>query len=468
MSGRSAEPAAPSAGTLLASADEELSLGQRRRFILLLALAGVVTVGLLILLEALLHDGEGRHQRTSFSTRADGYRGILEVLKRLGFAVERQRRSYAQLPPPEESVLVIIDPLDAGILSYHEGTRLDAAQRRALGEWVAQGGRVIAGPAGRSAVHLFGLEVDTSPDFAGSGENVIQGLGGGMPAASWAPLSGRVRGEGELRAVQGSWREPAVGKESLVAAHVRREGGTPGLLPRLEKAGGGPLEITVFEEGLPAPFEAVCFLESRPVAAAAREGDGRIWLLSSSFPFTNLAVAESGTAQLLASLADVATENGRRTLVFDEYCHGLAVRRGLFGWVLETSLFYPVAAALLLFAALAWRGAARLGAPRAERTLPRRAKEEFVISLADILRRARRYRAAAAWIIDAHAQRLAGGGRAADGAALAAAARRLEGRRRAVGEKELAEIAGAADEAYRRASGGSRAAAGRSQRGATA
>ncbi len=116
-------------------------------------------------------------------------------------------------------------------------------------------------------------------------------------------------------------------------------------------------------------------------------------------------------------------------------------RRGLGRWVAGTTLRYPVLAVLLLALVLAWRGAVPARPPAAARTVPRRAKEEFVLSLADIKLRAGRHRAAARALIEAHRARLeAGAADEEDSAALTRLAARVE-RAEPFGEAELRTVA---------------------------
>src|SRR5690606_19032777 len=96
---------------------------------------------------------------------------------------------------------------------------------------------------------------------------------------------------------------------------------------------------------------------------------------------------------------------------------------------------------LLLTLALAWRGAIPSRPPAEPRTVPRRAKEEFVRSLADIKLRAGRHRAAARALIEAHRARLeASAADAEDSATLARLAARVE-RADAFGDAELRTVA---------------------------
>jgi len=398
-------------GELTASAAEETARGLRRRLILSLAAAFAVLLALAALARGCVEgDRPAIEARTSLSARANGYRGIFEVLKKLGFRSERHRRSYAMLPPAGESVLVIIDPLPDDVLERFQDTRMDAAQARELRGWISRGGRVVAAPPGRRAASAFGLSIEP-----GRGETAIERLfgeatifdqlvEGGAPARDWRPVLGSVQGTGSLSGFSDAWPAPVPPRERLASAFLRRAAARE-IFPGVEREGQGPVELEAFTGDLPAGLEPAATLGRETILATAGRGDGRVWLFSSAYPFTNLALAEGGTGPLLCALIAEAAEGGRRAVYFDEYSHGLWGRRGILGWVFGTTLFYPVAGAVLLAAALLWRGAVRPGAAARPRALPRRAKEEFVVSLGDILLRAGRHRAAARSLVEAFRQR---------------------------------------------------------------
>ncbi len=393
-----------SEAAITADAGGEAERGARRRLVLSLCVSFVVLVVLSALAKAWVEgDRTEMEARTSLSARADAFRGGLEVLRKLGIHCERQLRSYARLPPAEESVLVILDPLPNVVLEMVKDTRVDTAQVRELTNWISQGGRVVAAPPGRTFAGAFSLElkVDEQPGRRLEGgesmfDCIFESAG---PPLAWTPASGEVHGAGALVGFSDLWQPPAPSRARLVGSFLRRPGGKE-IFPGLATAGEEAVEIQTFAGDLPEELEAAASLAAHPIVATARKGDGSVWLFSSAYPFTNLGLAEGGTAHLVAAVMDRATGGGERTVYFDEYCHGLWRRRGLLGWIIGTTLSYPVVGALLLAGLLLWRGGIRPGAAAEPRVLPRRAKEEFVVSLADILLRADRHRAAARSLVD--------------------------------------------------------------------
>ncbi|MEM7235680.1 MAG: hypothetical protein AAF517_26145, partial [Planctomycetota bacterium] len=142
-----------------------------------------------------------------------------------------------------------------------------------------------------------------------------------------------------------------------------------------------------------------------PLAFVEERGRGQILTLSSSFLFTNLALGRLDTGESLAALLTSATEAGRRNLVFDEFSHGDLDERGIFGWITGTSLRYPCAAGVVFLFLLAWRGGIRNGSLEQQLRSERRAKEEHVVSVADLLLRAKRFALAARWLVGAYKKR---------------------------------------------------------------
>ncbi|MCZ6603069.1 MAG: hypothetical protein O6952_08685, partial [Planctomycetota bacterium] len=136
-----------------------------------------------------------------------------------------------------------------------------------------------------------------------------------------------------------------------------------------------------------------------PIAVYRKLGAGKVIAISTSYLWTNAAIGRSDAALPLVALLDWASDGGARTILFDEYAHGLGIRRGAFRWIWETDLFYVIATAMLAVGIAAWRGLVRRGPPLEPRVIPRRAKEEFVVSMADIYARARRPRLAAGQLL---------------------------------------------------------------------
>ena len=407
-------------GEVISSEEATAARKAQRRLVGTLAAASIVVLAISFLLNAWLEkDREGMDVRSSLSVKGDGYRASRDVLEKLGFRAIRHRKSYGQLPPPDRSVLMIVDPLPDAVLEGVEQTVVDASQIRELETWIKRGGRLIAAPSGRMAIQAFGFSARSMESeqrrtpLAGAllGTDLVHRLlekrwpefERGQP---WGP----VKGEGELENFAGTWRPLPEGMEQLVSPFLTRRGARPltdiqAVVAMLEEEGTGPLEMDLFAGDVREEWLPVARVGGKVVVAATSLGEGKVYLFSSAYPFTNAAFAAGGTAPLVLAVLNEATDRGERVVAFDEYSHGLWARKGFLGWVFSTTLFYPVVTILIGAFVLLWQGAVRPGPAREERSIPRRAKEEFVVSLADILLRARRFKAARDSLIDAFESR---------------------------------------------------------------
>jgi len=408
---------------------------------------------------------EKAHGRSTFNSRADGFRGVFAVLRDLGVTMRRHTSSYARLPDPKDSVLVVLDPIPSWILERRfPGVRIDEAQEREVREWVEHGGRAILAPPGRVAVRIFGRDVhiESDRDFAGGiwwnffGER------------KWAVATGAVRGRLDLEGFRDTWATPPYrgaalaafvkdpGLESVVW-RARRVDGTSNIDLRREAARAtsesSEVQVRVFAGS--GDGDVVLTLEGQPLVIADDIGDGRVWTFSTSYPFANLALARCRTAHAIADLIEAASDEGRRTVYFDEYCHGRRTSRGLFGWILSTRLAFPVAGILVVVVLLLWRGAVRFGEPDALGKMARRSKEEYVAHLADIALRADKYGLASKWIVDWYRIRLLkagerGVGEAAVDHGVPALERLRQSAKSIRDEGELRAVAKRAAKVYRR------------------
>src|SRR5262249_48440126 len=144
--------------------------------------------------------------------------------------------------------------------------------------------------------------------------------------------------------------------------------------------------------------------------------EGLAWLVSSAWPFTNLALARHGTGTFVARLLEIAGEGDARVLEFDEVAHGLWERRGWLFWLKKDVLLVPALGLSLVALLFLWRGSQRFGPPPPDPLPPRRAKEEFVLGLADVAQRAGRHRAAARSLVALYRSRLSAQGLEGDSA----------------------------------------------------
>ncbi|MBI2568877.1 MAG: DUF4350 domain-containing protein [Candidatus Schekmanbacteria bacterium] len=122
MSGERANGGAVTTGEVTSTPFEEIARATRRRIAWRLALALLCAALLGALIDGLVGGGAGgAGRRSSYSPEADGYRGIAEVLARLGLTVRRHRVSYGALPDPAATLLLVLDPLSEEELALLHG-----------------------------------------------------------------------------------------------------------------------------------------------------------------------------------------------------------------------------------------------------------------------------------------------------------------------------------------------------------
>lgn len=348
--------------------------------------------------------------RTSYSYKADGYRGSLEFARALGHGVQAKRTSYGQAPATDAGVLVMIDPLPLGELERTHQQGIDRSQKQALERWLEDGGRILATVPARTilTVSAFGasLELDDEDAPDSGGETVLEDvLNGGLPESEWIETQGELAWEAPPGGVSERWTFPGGSGARLAAPFLASE---PGAFRFPNQDGAAPPpKLQVFREPVPDGCEILARLDGKPFVLRRQQGSGQAWLVASAWPFSNLALARHGTAGFVARLFAEVSADEARVLYFDEYGHGLWERGGWLFWLRKDVLLYPALGLGVLALLFLWRGSQRFGAPAADPEPARRAKEEFVLGLADVAQRAGRHRAAARSLLSTYQARLA-------------------------------------------------------------
>lgn len=367
-----------------------VSLGAAFGIVVLLALVG----------EALTPGAaEGERDRNSWSYEARGFRAFYEVLERLGYRVDRFRRTYRALPPADDSVLVAIDPGSLAAVFQAQSIAEKKSPGKLVRDWVETGGRVVITLPGQWSFNYGGLEIrleggdrlsGDESDFADAEvrftlRSLLEDLPDVAPRALPAPLETRPPLERVASALPGL----TPGQARALAAYMSAEESD---------------SIDVFES-VPEDAEALISAAGEALALEYTVGEGRIVFLSTAFPFSNGALKWTPSAEALTALLYHVSDRGRRLVSFDEFTHGFYRKSGLLRWARETALFYPLATVLLGLLLSAWYGAVRFGPVRSERETSRRAKEEFVLSLGDMYRRGRHYDRTLALVAEAYQTR---------------------------------------------------------------
>jgi len=366
----------------------------RRRGVRLLkrALPVILGVWLLLLLLAPLFASRERVRGggTSVGGAPTGFRALYELAGALRYDARRWDASYGALPAPARHALVLIDPAPYFGDEEHEAQM--GAQVGRLQAWVEAGGTLLFAPQGAVLVRAFGIDVvpegeggDVPPFgyFLGSLEEDVLDP---WPASHWKPATGGIRGDGPLADFSGAWTPLPPEAFREVRAYA---GGTP-----------DAVEVRLFTRNALRDWQPLLDLDGRPFAIWRERGRGRVIALASALPLTNLALRHGRTGPAAAELFAFASDDGRRTLLFDEFAHGARAGGGALRWVDETALGRVFWTALILLAGFAWWGAVRFGRPREERELPRRAKEEYVVHVADLYARSGRRALAARTLVE--------------------------------------------------------------------
>lgn len=425
-------------GELIASPEAEAARRAQRGLALRLAVAALLAVALGLLVDAATAPPDAAVARRSWaSPRADGFRACADLAARLGHRAARRRASWGQLPAPEAHVLVVADPRPMAMWAA-ERAELDPSQLGALARWVAAGGHLVLTPGGRSRLLLVDLPGARSELEDELVADILKALGWRAPTRAPAPLAAPLEADPPLPLAPGALARLEPASELLAAAWLTWAGRPLSLA----EGRRGPAELSAFVDA-GDDYRARVTLGGRPFVLERDHGRGRVWLLASAYPLTGLALAEGGAAPLVAGLLHEATEGRRRALVLDERAQGLGERRGLTGPLREAGFGAPLLALAGLALLVAWRGAVRDGPARPARAVPRRAKEEFVVALGDLMRQAGHHGAAGRWLGEAWRDRLPAG---ADASELEAVARRT-----VLGDAGLAELAQALRQAAARA-----------------
>lgn len=300
-----------------------------------LALGLFALLSLLLLGVALSEQEEQMPDYSTISTEGRGARALWLWAQELGYDTADARAFVFTGPPTEADVALILEPAQ----------RLNEAQWRLLDEWVAQGGTlVVAGDElnARLAFNRYGLNLT----FFGLGDTAVVQL------------------------------------PTLAA-------------PPIEE----PLNLQAFSYFVPEQDDVLDKMvvhvaqDDRPVIVSLAQGEGRVILSSTVYPFTNVGLKTVGNAQLVRNLLATAVPSG--LIWFNDWHHGLrgmvdpGELSGPLDWLRFTAggqaVLYTI---LLLFVALLLSGRA-FGRPiPLPHNARRRAPLEYINAIANLNRRA--------------------------------------------------------------------------------
>ncbi len=137
-------------------------------------------------------------------------------------------------------------------------------------------------------------------------------------------------------------------------------------------------------------FVTLLAVEQKPVMVTFAQGDGRVFLCATPYPFSNAGLKEADNPALVANIVAAAIQPG--LIWFDEWHHGLRTRTTVTGP--EEWLRYTPSGRALLYAAGVIFVALLLSGRRFGRPVPlpkpvmRRAPLEYITAMANLNRRA--------------------------------------------------------------------------------
>lgn len=354
-----------------------------------LLLIALVCLGLVTtIVKSALPPGAKRQAADTYSGTQPGHRALLEVYQDLGVDAARTKVLPPELFQGDRRVL-LLSP-DPWLLTREQGYLRD------LAAWVRAGGELLlVSDTLDEADEDFGLDYDpillellgladlevSAFDYDAIDENgpTLQFTMIGAGATITYPL----RGAGTLAHVADSVSTLCTDRAwpaRFSGAAVERARGM------LEvDAAAGVLENPEAEadsDETPEPAAE----NWKPVALEFGVGEGSVTLVATPHPFTNIGLGQGENAPLAAYLG---LGDGSRSLVIDDYYHGLVLGDN---W-LALALVYPygsIALFMLIAAGLVcWRYAVRFGPPVPDADPSRRDITEYVDAMARLFRRAR-------------------------------------------------------------------------------
>lgn len=303
----------------------------------------------------------------SYHRGREGTQALVALLEELGVPAWRQHEPpNDQLPADATLVLIAPDPVQV---------RTEPQPLRAVGEWVRRGGRVVV-----------------APDFADADEQTqLERMAEELPHYDADVLSALgLKGVRVELLLSRDVPAPAPEDRELVVCPVARSDGGPAAsdIDELYTLGTALPEV-LLDEQLPTRWQTRIIDaagDERILAAGVPLGAGEVVVISDATLFSNVTLRRGQNALWLTRLL---LEGGRRTVVVDEFFHGLSVR-GNAWWLLTQPAYAGVAlCGLLLLGLWTWRRGVLLGPPLADQPPERRALGEYVDAMARFFLRSR-------------------------------------------------------------------------------
>jgi hypothetical protein len=339
----------------------------------------------------------------SYGVRSHGYRALIELLKALDVPTERL------LVPPDavagrDATLVLWKP-NASLVE------LEPIYLRRVSDWVRGGGRVVLAPDRRSALEQASATFGGMRRRPTSGEppkSIFDELAlEGVTTETIALTSSKPATTNDSDSEQetpAKRSDSGVFDEELEMLRKLARGGdalAPTKTVNVELSGSlqalsdvrsltlPETDLNVVKEGSTPPDGRLTIRDAEgtehTLVAAWRLGQGEVIVVGSPLVAENLLLGRDDNSVLMTRLLAAPG----RTVVFDEFYHGLTIRGNPF-WLLSRPGYLTVA--LFLTAATGiwiWRASQFLGPPLEQAPVSRRSIGEYIDAMARFLQRGR-------------------------------------------------------------------------------
>ena len=339
--------------------------------------------------------------RDSFGTRAEGYRSVLELLEAFDVPVERRLQPFS--PDMELNRTVLL------WMPHHNLVATEPQYLQHLLDWVERGGRLVVAPIPPGMDEIV-RSILTSGDFArtnlwkelklddlqlheadvdANGSPQVQIAGEESPPEEQAETDREVRWDHIREGVQDAlWIKPPVERVTVSVTGSGTLSLQPARVSQLEVS-DKPRRYLV-TKGSEKPVGAIEYqwpeASVKMLACALSRGQGEIVVVADPSLLSNSTLAAADNAVLAYDLLAA----GGRTVVFDEFYHGLSVRGNAL-WLLTRPSYAVLAlASLAALGLVVWRRAIWLGPPLETPTRSRRTIVEYVEAMSRLLHRTRR------------------------------------------------------------------------------
>jgi hypothetical protein len=337
----------------------------------------------------------------SYGTRVQGQRGIFEILAELGVPVERSLGPTTTVVG-REATLVLWRPVP-------DLVQMEPAYLHALATWVEDGGRVVVAPerrrgaprpVGRSAKDKPRPELTVLGELGLSAVSIrtidLKSVEGGSKTGPTekGPGSGSPDIAKDEDASDGDdarrLRELLMGIARPIptrAVTITATGALSSLRESVTTIEIPEEKLQVLDVGPSAPDGTIAFRDAvgheQVVAAAYRRGKGEIVVVSSPAISENRLIARHDNSVLLVRLLSVPG----RTVVFDEFYHGLTIRGNPLWLFTQRGYAATTVCLLALLGLWVWRESVFLGPPLETPAPSRRSIGEYVEAMARYLNR---------------------------------------------------------------------------------